>query len=128
MLCKGNSSRLNAIDFVGSGVDNSSDSFSQFRFRVAFGPVPAPALTGATPDDGATALPLNTQIQLQFDQPMASPAPEGITLYENDSPVDATVRVESDGKTISVIPSRLPLAPVVLASAFSFTPSASWPT
>src|SRR5260370_16057864 len=95
-------------DFAGNLLSTTPGSIG-YNFRVAVSALAAPIPTAATPDDGATDVPLNAQIQVQFDQPVASSSLDGVQLFENGSPSAFTVRVEADGRTVSVIPQRLPV-------------------
>jgi methionine-rich copper-binding protein CopC len=94
-------------DFAGNVLTVSGGSVTA-SFRVALNAANAPALTAATPDDGAVGVPLNALLQLQFNQPVLSTSLDGVQLFEQGVALPATLRVEADGRTVTAVPQRLP--------------------
>ena len=99
-----------AGDFSGNLPPGAWYSTTAFTFRVGFAKTDAPLVTVATPDDGSSNVPLNAQFQAQFDQPVLTSSLDGMAFFENDIPLPASVRVEADGRTVTAIPQRLPVA------------------
>ncbi len=72
------------------------------------GPFPAPSVVTSAPFDASVNVPLNAQLQLYFDQTVRAASLSNISVLESGNPVDFTSRLDSDGRTVTFIPSRLP--------------------
>jgi len=66
-----------------------------------------PSVTASTPPKGASDVPINSQIQVRFDQILDTGSLAGIQLLENGTPLAYASQLTSDGMTINVIPVRL---------------------
>jgi hypothetical protein len=84
-------------------------------FRVGYATPGAPVVVAATPDDGSANAPLNARIQVRFDQPISTAVLDGVQLVVDGSPAAATIRLEADGRTLTIVPARLPVAGAVCA-------------
>jgi hypothetical protein len=105
-------------DFAGnspSGV--ASYQLTSATFTVAFTAPGVPGITGVTPPDGSSNVPLNVRIQARFDQPVLADSLAGLALSENGVAIPMTAQVEADGRTVSAIPVQLPSA----GSTYNFT-------
>jgi hypothetical protein len=107
-------------DFAGNQqVSSAPYNLSSSSFRVGLAAAGAPAVVGVTPDDESVGLPLNVKIQALFDQPVMASSLQGILLMAGGQPVTATVQLEADGHTVTVIPQTL------LAAGSTYTLSVS---
>ncbi|HEY3738921.1 MAG TPA: Ig-like domain-containing protein, partial [Bryobacteraceae bacterium] len=99
-------------DFEGNNqaAGASNNYFTTGSFRVGFAPQGPPQVTLTNPANGATGVPINAQMQVQFDQPVTSDSLDGVVLYENGTVVAASARLEADGRTVTAIPANLPSA------------------
>jgi hypothetical protein len=97
-------------DFAGNTPSPTGYEFRTLTFKVGFRKTSAPLVSAVSPDDGATDLPLNVQIQARFDQPVLASSLDGISLVENGVAIPAKFQLDADGRTVSAIPVRLPAA------------------
>ncbi|HXA53131.1 MAG TPA: Ig-like domain-containing protein, partial [Candidatus Acidoferrum sp.] len=94
----------NVADFAGN--TTGSAGFTS-TFQVSYkGSAPA-AVTGANPRPDSNGVPLNATIQVQYSARITLFSDIAATLTENGTPLDLTLRVAGDGRTLTLIPSRL---------------------
>ena len=86
---------------------NSAQNVTDFQFQVDYQAPPPTAVTGTNPRQESTGAPLNARIQVRFDGNISLLSNIAATLAENGTPLDATLRVEADGHTLTIIPARL---------------------
>jgi hypothetical protein len=97
-------------DFAGNMQAILTYSYTVSSFVAGFTAPTAPSVVTSTPGNGRTGLPLNVQIQVRFDQPVAASSLTGVSLSANGSPVAVSAQVEPDGRTVNVVPASLPAA------------------
>ena len=98
-------------DFAGnSEVLYPGNTSTTSNFTVSFVTTGAPSVVASTPANSSTGLPLNVQIQVQFDQTVAASTLTGVSLVANSSSVAVSAQLEPDGRTVTVVPADLPSA------------------
>lgn len=96
-------------DLAGNTRVSSAGDYADRTFQVALEPAAAVAVTATSPRSEALGVPLNTRIQLRYSGNVTLFGDIAAELSENGAPLPAALRIEGDGCTVSVIPSR-PLA------------------
>src|SRR5262249_7096956 len=93
-------------DMSGNTPINVSGGLTPSTFPVSYDSPPPAAVAGSSPRFGATDTPLNDLMQLQSSGNIAGLAGVVSTVMENGVPLDSSIRVEKDGRTMTVVPSR----------------------
>lgn len=91
-------------DFAGNTVTGPLPDVT--AFQVGYLPGPSPLVTGTSPRADATGVPVNSIVQIQSNANLAQFAGITATLAENGKPLNASMRMEGDGRTLTLVPSR----------------------
>ncbi len=98
----------------GSGIsDLSGNSMLGGAFSFTTGvttSTSAPAVTGTSPSNGATAIPTNAQVVIQFNEPINPVDLNGVTLAIGGAPVNISTRL-TNGDQRLILSSVAPLSP-----------------
>lgn len=89
---------------------NSTGSANDFTFTTGTASsTAAPQVTGVSPANGATSIPTNAQVMVQFNEPVNAARLSGVTLSLGGTPVNITKVLSNGNQTLTLIPA-LPLS------------------
>ncbi|VAW72830.1 hypothetical protein MNBD_GAMMA15-2036, partial [hydrothermal vent metagenome] len=96
-------SGANVRDLVGNTVSGFN-----FNFTTAFDEdVVAPQLLGVSPGAGMTDVPINTRVQLRFNEPVQATSISGVTLSANGSEIAVTAILSDANRVLTLTPQLL---------------------
>lgn len=114
----------NLQDIAENGI--SSASANAFSTNWGFGhaqPGGAPVPVSSTPRNGLEEVPLNARIQLKFDRAVLL-AQASSSLTEDGTALRTSLQIERDGRTVTLVPERLPRAGALCEVRLSHVTSA----
>ena len=98
-------------DLAGQALNNGLIGVTGFtsNFTTATGPQVAPAVTAVSPPNGATGVPVNAHVVIQFGVQLdpISVGNSAITLSAGGTPVAGTISVSTDATTLTFAPTNL---------------------
>ncbi|MEO8026601.1 MAG: Ig-like domain-containing protein [Bryobacteraceae bacterium] len=87
---------------------NTASSINSVTFRTSFSPdVTPPQITATNPEAALTGVPLNTQIQILFNEPVSPASLSGISLTANGAPVSVTRIVSNANRIVTLATTSL---------------------
>lgn len=98
-------------DLAGQALNNGLIGVSGFtsNFTTGTGPQVAPAVTAVSPPNGATSVPVNAHVVVQFGEPLdpISVGNSAITVTAAGTPVAGTISLSTDGTTLTFAPTNV---------------------
>ena len=98
-------------DLSGNGLNGGSHSFT----TTAAPDTTAPTVSRTSPANGITNVPVNTDIQIQFNEPVQGASLEGITMSQGSAPLQITRSLAAGNTLLTITP------PALLAPGVAFT-------
>jgi hypothetical protein len=78
-----------------------------------------PAVVLTSPADGLAAVPINSTIEVRFDEPINPSTMDGVTLMRGGTPVAATRTIADGNRTVRIVPATLLMPNTAYAIAIS---------
>jgi hypothetical protein len=116
--------RTYSVSFIGQGMTDLAGNqltgagVSNFSFTTGFSAgTSAPQVTGVSPSNGLTQVPINAEITVQFNEPVDAESLSGVTLSAAGSAVPVTATLSAGNQSMTVVPGPGLLA----ATAYTLT-------
>jgi hypothetical protein len=92
-------------DLAGDALASCSNCFNNFSFTTGTAAsTSAPQVTGVTPSNGTTQVPINSQIVIAFNEPVNAESLGQITLTANGSTAGLTESLSNGNQTLTLVP------------------------
>jgi hypothetical protein len=103
--------RNHSVFFAFQGIQDLAGNFlsgSNFSFTTSFAAdVTPPQVTGVSPGDGLTQVPINTQVVVTFNEPIQTQSGDGVTLLAGATPIAVTRTFSNANRTLTLTPTLL---------------------
>ena len=103
--------RNHSVFFAFQGIQDLAGNFlsgSNFSFTTSFAAdVIGPQVTGLSPADGLTQVPINAQVVVTFNEPIQTQSVDAVTLMAGVIPIAVTTMLTNANRTLTLTPTVL---------------------
>jgi hypothetical protein len=103
--------RNHSVFFAFQGIQDLAGNFlsgSNFSFTTSFAAdVIGPQVTGISPGDGLTQVPINAQVVVTFNEPIQTQSVDAVTLMAGATPIAVTTTLANGNRTLTLTPKVL---------------------
>ena len=103
--------RNHSVFFAFQGIQDLAGNFltgSNFSFTTSFAAdVIGPQVTGVSPADGLTQVPINAQVVVTFNEPIQTQSVDNVTLMAGATPITVTRTLTNGNRTLTLTPALL---------------------